>query len=146
MGKPKHDIILISSTDHGRNWNYRGRLLQTKDAKKFSGEHFAGPSLVTEGSRVFLFVTPDQIGRPRTGHRGLVIFEFDDIDRGRLKRNKNGNLVAIRHLKPQLAKGGQSDYHEKNTYGGIVIPQFDIANLPQPWRLFNTREKIIRTR
>lgn len=142
LGKPKHDIILISSRNHGNSWKYLGRLLQPRDAKKFTGDHFTGASLVTEGSRVFLFVTPGQNGRPLTGHRGLVIFEFENINRGQLKRSKNGEPAVIKHLKPELAKGGQSDYHEKNTYGGIVMPQFDLANLPQPWRLFNTRENI----
>jgi hypothetical protein len=49
-------------------------------------------------------------------------------------------------LLPQLASGGQSDYDEHDTYGGIVMPPFDLANLPRPWRIYNTRVWIVEAK
>ncbi|MCQ9206041.1 MAG: hypothetical protein NG737_07005, partial [Omnitrophica bacterium] len=79
----------------------------------------------------------------RSAHLGTVIFEFKDISKGLLKKDKRGIPVPIRHLKPELFRGGQSDYDQANIHGGIIMPESDISNYPRIFRLFNTNQKIL---
>lgn len=108
---------------------------------------FTASSLVEEKGRIFLFVScSGKLSNPRDPeehHDGIDIFEFKDITKARLKRDNNGKLVLIKHIDDNLDKGGQGDYDEQNTYGGIVIPQQDIKYYPEVFQLFSTKQKIV---
>ncbi len=132
------DTVLIASRDHGRTWKYLGTPLRAGEARAFGGDAFTGSSLAVEKKRAFLLVCPEIFGKPLTGHRGTVVFEFEDVARGLLRRDAAGKPIPVRRVAPRLAKGGQADYDERNTAGGMVFPQFDIKHMPRPWRLFNT--------
>ncbi|MHC4916126.1 MAG: hypothetical protein ACYTGB_11620 [Planctomycetota bacterium] len=134
----KPDTILIASRDHGRTWKYLGTPLRAAEAGRFGGEVFTGSSLAVDKGRLFLLVCPEVFGKPMVGHRGTVVFEFEDIAKGLLKRDAAGRPIPVRRVMPKLAKGGQADYDERNTAGGMVFPQFDIKYLPRPWMLFST--------
>ncbi len=138
-------IILIASYDHGKTWRYIGTLLENKDAQKFGAKIFTGSSLVGENGRLFLFATPEDPGRDmaEASNKGVVIFEFEDITNGKLKRDEKGEPIARKYLKPPLGMGGQSDYDEQNTYGGIIMPQMNLTAYPEAFQIFNTKEKII---
>lgn len=140
----KHDILLLASADHGGNWRYAGTLLRSEEAAGFGGDFFTGSSLAVENGRLFLLVCPEKPGRPGEDHRGTVIFEFDDISRGSLLRDAAGQPALVKRIDPILSMGGQSDYDERNSRGGIVMPQFDFGNLPRIFRLFNTGFRILR--
>lgn len=144
LGKNKHDIILISSADHGATWQYVATVLKSEQAARFGANWYTGSSLAEEDGRIFLLVTPEVAGKPMTGHRGTVVFEFNDVARGTLKRDPAGSLTVIRYLKPNLPKGGQSDYDAGNVNGGLVMPQFDIKNLPTAFRLYSTGATLAR--
>ena len=133
-------VFLIASYDHGKTWEYVITLLTPEDARKFGGIYFTGSSLVKEDGRLFLLACPENPA-DTMHHKGTVIFEFEDITRGELKRD-NG-LIVLKYLQPARTSGGQSDYDEQNTYGGIVMPQRDVADYPYVFQIFNTKEKII---
>ena len=139
----KHDIILLASVDHGLSWKYINTLLVAKDAELYEAEGFTGTSLVEEGDRYFLMVCPENFSNYRQGQLGTVIFEFEDISKGLLKKNKRGDPVLVRYLKTEFSKGGQSDYDQSNVNGGIIMPQSDVRDWPRSFRLYNTNQKII---
>ncbi len=151
--KNSFKILLISSKDHGKTWKYLGTLVNQKDAKDFGYLRLVAPSLVEEAGRTFLFLSPF---KPLpVGHDGTYIFEFEDISKSSLKRDKSGRLIVYKYLLPSI-KGdninvGESDYDEHNTYGGIVMPQIDInkgikkKNLAVlDFQIYNTYENIIK--
>ncbi len=141
-GKNKHDVILVASD--GASWKGIGVLLKAELAKNFGADIFSGTSLAIDKGRTFLMVTPQKLSGSfdATGHLGTLVFEFEDIASGQLKQNPDGSPLVIHYLKPQLSKGGQADYDEQNTNGGLVMPQFDERNLPKAFRIFNTGERL----
>ena len=143
----KRKIILVSSRDHGKTWKYVGTLTGYNDVKNSGYLTFTGSSLVEEKGRIFLLVSPSgklsNLRDPEGHHDGIDIFEFEDITKARLKRDNNGKLVLIKHIDDNLQKGGQGDYDERNTYGGIVIPQQDLKYYPEVFQLFGTKQKIV---
>jgi hypothetical protein len=97
----KRRIILVSSTDHGRAWRYNGTLTDYDDASSSGYVVLTGSSLVTEGERAFLLVTPSGakgFGRKNRGHDGTWIIEFEDIARARLQRDAQGNLKDTAYI------------------------------------------------
>jgi len=139
-------IILIASYDHGKTWRYMGTLLKNEDAQRFGAYYFSGSSLVEENGRIFLFASPQDPGRTmaESSTKGVVVFEFEDIRKGKLKKDNNGNLVSVKWIKTTTnLKGGQSDYDEQNSYGGIIMPQLNFTAFPEVFQIFNTKEKII---
>ena len=141
----KRRIVLIASPDGGESWKYVGTLTDFEDAEQFGYRVLTGSSLVKENGRVYLLVTPS--GRKgffvkNRGHDGTLILAFDDITRASLKRDKDGKLIALTHIEPSLHSGGLSDYHEKNTYGGILFSQIDPASGPKVFKAFSTRVRI----
>lgn len=140
-GKNVGKIFLIASEDHGATWKYVNTLLTPEDAQDYDSLYFTGSSLAEEDNRVFLLASPEDPGS-EMHHRGTCIFEFEDITRGTLKQDKNGPVLH-KYLKPTLMSGGQSDYDEQNTCGGIVMPQRDPADYPEVFQIFNTRIRIL---
>lgn len=136
QGKPRFDLILLTSKDHGKSWQYVATPLRAEQAKAYGGDGWTGSSLVEEKGRVYLMVCPERNNRPVDGHLGTVVFEFSDLSRGQLKPS------TVLRLKPDLSKGGQSDYDEQNIHGGIIFPQVDPTNFPRIFRLYRTEKKI----
>lgn len=143
----KRKIVLLASRDHGKTWEYVGTLTDSDDAKKFGYLIFTASSIVKEKGRIFLFVSPSgklsNLRDPEGFHDGIHIFEFEDITKARLKRDNKGKLILVKHIDDPLEKGGQGDYDEQNTYGGIVIPQEDLKYYPKIFQIFSTKEKIV---
>jgi hypothetical protein len=142
-------IVLISSRDHGETWTYAGTLTDYDDALDSRYLVLTGSSLVKEGERVFLLVTPSGakgFGRKNRGHDGTWVIEFEDITRARLKRDAGGNLVVVRKIPVDLNTGGLSDYHEQNIHGGILFPQINIKARPDVFQTYMTRQRIILQR
>ena len=143
----KKKIILVASSDHGKTWKYAGTLTDYNDAKKYGYLTFTASSLVKEKGRIFLLVSPSgklsDLKNPEGHHDGIHIFEFEDITKAKLKRDNKGKLILIKHIDDNLEKGGQGDYDENNTYGGIIIPQQDLKYYPEVFQLFSTNEKIV---
>lgn len=143
LGLNKHDIIMISSADHGRSWKAAGTILTAEEAKQFGATWFTGSSLVAENGRLFLMACPEVAGAGLKAHRGTVVFEFEDIDRARLRRDKAGVPIVIKRLNPERSMGGQSDYDSGNRNGGIIMPQLDMKDAPRAFGLFNTGQTIV---
>ena len=146
----KRKIILISSKDHGKHWGYIGTLTNADDAGQFGYLVFTTSSLARVDNRNYLLVSP--AGRKglfvkNRGHDGTLIFEFDDINRAKLKHDANGQLTVIKKISPSLTTGGESDYDAQNRNGGIVFCQIDLS-VKSPdaefFKIFNTGENIGR--
>ncbi len=144
--RESHRLILISSSDYGKTWDYLGVLLDGNDAKSLDKDYFNfwGAALAEEEGRLFLLVPPI-IKSKKESYRGTFVFEFDDIDKALLKR-EDGRLVPHKYFKcslPRNINSGQADYHKYNTYGGLIMPQVDISTSPINACIFNTKEGII---
>lgn len=140
-GKSAHKLILVSSSDH-KTWDYIGIVLDKRDA---FGDYinFWGAALAEEDGRIFLLISPIH---KRKGYQGTMVFEFEDIDKGKLQRDKNGRIVITKYIKrglPGKLNSGQSDYHKHNTYGGIIMPQADLDSFPKIGQIFSTKQKIV---
>lgn len=146
----KRSIVLIASNDHGESWHYVGKLTNYNDASSLGYLVFTGSSLVREGNRLFLFVSPSGakgLFKKNKAHDGTVIVEIEDITRAKLQRKANGKLVIRKWFKPSLQSGGLSDYDEKNTRGGILFSQINTSNRSKSadfFQVFNTGEYISR--
>ena len=139
-------IVLISSGDHGETWRYSGTLTDHDDASERGYLVLTGSSLVKEGNRLFLLVTPSGakgLGRKNRGHDGTWIVEFEDITPARLKRDAEGRLEFLRKIPVDRDSGGLSDYHEQNTHGGILFPQIDTQAPPDVFQTYMTRQRIV---
>lgn len=126
--KDSSSVFLLSSSNHGRTWKYRGMLADAKDAELLGYKSLTAPSLAEEKGRIFLLLSPFS-PLPRD-HDGTYVFEFEDLSKGKLKRDKDGRLIASKYLEPSVKGGnvnaGESDYDEHNTAGGIIMPQIDM--------------------
>jgi hypothetical protein len=142
----KRKVILTSSPDHGKTWRYADTLTDYDDASGSGYIVLTGSSLVTEGDRVFLLATPSgatAFGRKNRGHDGTRIIAFEDIAHAKLKRDARGKLVVLRKIPIDLHAGGLSDYHEQDTYGGILFPQININARPDVFQTFKTHKRIL---
>ena len=143
----KRKVILISSGDHGHTWRYVGVLANFSDAKKFGYLTLTGSSLVKVKGRLYLFITPSGargLLKKNRGHDGTIIVPFKNIKKARLHRDLSGKLKAVKILKPGKTNGGLSDYHEKNTAGGILFSQINVKSPPQVFTVYSTGVKIRR--
>ena len=137
----KRRIILIASSDHGKNWRFVGTLTNFKDAKAFGYLTFTGSSLVKRGKRVFLLVTPSGargFGKKNRAHDGTFVIEFADIRRTALKRDAKGKLVISKRIKPTSHSGGLSDYHEKNIAGGLLFSEINPTVPPDVFKTYSS--------
>lgn len=139
-------IILVSSRDHGKSWSLVGTLTRFSDAKHLGHRVLTGSSLVKEKGRFFLLATPSGALNPFSkvkGHNGVVVLEFEDLSRGRLKRDARGNLVVHKAWKPTVPHGGGlSDHDEGNRHGGLLFCQFTLKGKPEYFRIFQTGESV----
>jgi|GEM_PF-949257 len=148
IGRQGQKTILLSSQDHGETWKYKGILTFRKDAENLGFNELTSSSLAQEDGRVFLLVSPVKaVKLPRhLQYNGVYIFEFVDISKGILKRDAAGELIVIKYL-PSLSTrsvgGGQSEYNEQNTYGGIIMAQSDINESCERFKIFNTGQDIV---
>jgi hypothetical protein len=146
LGKNIGMIILLSSEDHGKTWNYINTLLQPNHAQRihdFTCDYFTGSSLVEENKRIFLFATPEDVHSKYMHHRGTYIFEFKNLSQGTLQTSEKNLPRVIKYLPLSLISGGQSDYDEQNIHGGIIMPQWNLSAIPELFQIFNTKEPII---
>jgi hypothetical protein len=140
----KRKIILIASADHGNTWKYVGTLTDYADAHALGYLVLTGSSLVKVGPRLFLLATPSGGGlfKKLNRHNGTFVIELTDIARAKLARDASGRLVISQRLEPPLTSGGQADYDEQNTAGGIVFPQINLKARPSFFQIYSTHERI----
>jgi hypothetical protein len=144
MGDGPSTVILLSSLDHGKNWKYVGVLLDRSIASAFGFKKWDGSALVCEKGLAYLMATPQG---NRAMHEGTYIFEFLDINQAALKKDDEGNPLVIKRIQPDpnffsQVGAGQSDYHEFNTYGGIIFPQINLNSPQNAFRFFNTHQGV----
>jgi hypothetical protein len=136
-------VTLVTSSDHGKTWEYIGILIDGNDAFNDYFQ-FSGASLVEENGKIFLFAAP--VIKKKGTFSGTLVFEFEDIDKGLLKRDNSGNTIPHKYFKRSLSgslHAGTADYHKYNTYGGSVMMQADGNYAPAYAQLWNTKETII---
>lgn len=135
--------FLISSNDHGQTWKYNGILTDYNDCYELRYRVFTGSSLVTVNNQNYLLTSPSgSFNKLNKDHDGTYIFKFIDISNAKLERDSNEKLIVYGYLKDTLSSGGQSDYDELNTNGGVMMPQINIKRYPKIFELYNTKELI----
>jgi len=139
-------IFLIASDDYGESWRFVSTLLTKSDARAFGAERYDASSLVQVKGRVFLLASPQRGGLI---HDGTSIFEFEDMSSGTLRR-KDTAPMELAHIPVQTDPirgddrgGGQADYDQHNTAGGVVFHQVDADNRPGAIiQIFNTKRTL----
>lgn len=142
----KRRVILVASRDHGKAWSYTGTLTDGDDAKQLGYFTLTASSLVRSGGKLYLLVTPAgarKLFTKNRRHNGTLVIQFEDITTGRLTRDSKGRLVVARHTKPFLTSGGQADYDEGNSEGGVVFAQFDLKGKPEFFKLYQSRRPLL---
>lgn len=142
----KRKIILISSKDHGATWKYVGTLTDYADASHLGYLVLTASSLVKVGGQYYLFVSPagaKGLFKRNRGHDGTIVVEFTDLSQARLQRDAQGHMVVLKWIKPDLNEGGESDYDEQNTAGGIVFPQINLHAHADYFQIFNTKINLV---
>ena len=117
-------IVLLASKDHAATWRFVSTLVSRKDAQALGYSVLDGSSLAADRGKVFLLASPGTSGLV---HDGTVALEFTSLAKGRLKRKSDGSLLVAAYFPPQRLilsgpGGGQSDYDEHNTEGGLLMP------------------------
>ena len=133
-------IILLRSRDHAKTWEFVRTLTTRDDAKALGYSQFDGSSLAEDHGRFFLLVTP---GSRKLMHDGTLAFEFSSLDQGTLQHDPAGHLAITAYFPLQASilsgpGGGQSDYDEHNTAGGLILPQFNHPAYPRVFQIFST--------
>lgn len=133
-------IFLLASNDFGATWRFVANLLTRSDARRLGAARFDGSSLVEVAGVVFLLATPERNSRQ---HDGTSVFRFVDVATGALER-ADGALVVVSQIDAQARftagnrDGGQADYDEANTRGGVLFPQTTIEYAPRFFQIFQT--------
>ncbi len=75
-------------------------------------------------------------------HDGTLVFEFDDLEAGTLVR-ESGLPVVTSHIParpglPEDRRGGQADFHEANSAGGLLLPSLQVEDFPVFFQVFST--------
>ena len=138
-------MILLSSADHGTTWTFVGDLLTYSDAVQAQYIALTASSLVRVGSTDYLFFSPSgSINGSNKSHDGTWIVEFEDISKAKLKRDDQNQIIVSKKISITKSNGGESDYDEKNTGGGIVFPQLDLTAFPNGlwFQIHNTYQGI----
>lgn len=140
-------IILLASNDHAKTWRYIGVLLDRSDASSLGYRSFDGSSLVKIKERLYMFAAPMTRDRGFTSYNGMMVMEFEDISKSKLKRDSKGVVMVEYYVGPNQSiwsgnGGGTADYDEQNTAGGIVFPQMNMSDSPEIFQLFNTSYNI----
>jgi hypothetical protein len=139
----KRRVILVASPDHGETWKYAGTLTRYEDAEAFGYRVFTGSSLVRSKNRIFALLTPSgAFEKDNKNHDGTYVVEFEDIATAKLKRGPDGKLLVAKTFKRYLDAGGLSDFDERNTAGGLVMSQIDVAARPDIFQTYSTRQQI----
>lgn len=139
-------IILLSSANHGVNWQYVGILTDFSDAVAHGYVTFTASSLVLKDGIPYLLITPSgSINGENKAHDGSYLVKIDDIDKAKVARDDQGKISFLKIIKPTKTRGGQSDYDEKNTGGGVVMSQIDLSDNIRPFKLYDTFESISDT-
>jgi hypothetical protein len=143
----KRRIILVSSSDHGRTWQYTGTLTDSRDAEKAGYLVLTASSLVKQGDKVFFYVTPSGakgLTAQNRRHDGTFLVEFEDITRARLRRDASGALAVLAHVKAFPDAVGQADHDQGNHAGGMIQSHIDLkapsstpkGSMPQFFNLY----------
>ncbi len=137
-------ILVLASDDHGLSWRYAGTPLVEADAAPLGYLGFDGSAIVEDRGRVFLLATPES---PGVLHDGTLAFELASLDPAILVRDMG---VPVIHLAlpaqpglPAERRGGQSDYHEGNTSGGLIQPALQVGELPEMFQFSSTGVRLV---
>lgn len=134
-------IVLLASDDHAASWRYLSTPLTNVHAASLGYLSFDGSAIVEQQGRVFLMVAPES---PGVLHDGTLVFEFDDLAAGTLVAS-GGVPQPLQHIPPASGlppnrRGGQADYHDGNTAGGILQPSLQAGEWPELFQIFATGE------
>lgn len=134
-------IILLSSSDHARSWQYRGALLNAAQIKQY-GDYtkLGGGTLLVEDNKPYLAAV---FGNNDRSGMGTFIFAFDDITKASLQ-TKNNVPKLLRQIKNQSISptnngGGYAAYTDTCNHGVMVS---ELSGIRGTYQIFKTAQKV----
>lgn len=134
-------IVMLYSTDHGRNWRYAGTPLRQQDLAKM-GDYtsLGGASLIQYNDRIFLSAV---LGNKTADGLGAFIIPFDSIVKGTLARDAKGAPIVEKHhprnsIQPSKMGGGYAAYSDFCKQGMIMSEYSDVRD---SFQIFKTWKK-----
>lgn len=137
-------IFLLRSRDHLQSLEYVGTLVDRDDAKKLGDTALDGSALFQKDGNVYMLACAIKSkSRPDLQNNGTYLFAIDDITKAKVRRDSSGAPDVLMRIMPQDLDsgshgGGQGDYDQYNTGGGIVVPQINLGAMPEWAQVFNT--------
>lgn len=119
-------VIMIASPDHGQSWVYLGSPITEHDVSNVGNyTRLAGATLMQQGDNVYLSAV---LGNESTRAVKTYIFEFDNMNKAKLKRKSNNNLEVINEIDYTQSVsgtlgGGFAAYTEACRKGGFFIAE-----------------------
>lgn len=140
-GMMPEKIILLSSKDHAKSWQYRGTVMSTAQIKKY-GDYtkLGGGTLLVENGKLYLAAV---FGNKENNGMGTFIFAFDDIAKASLQLS-DGAPKLLRHIKnqslsPSKNGGGYAAYVDACNHGVMVS---ELSGVRGTYQIFKTAEKV----
>jgi len=137
-------IVLLASSDNGDTWRFVSTLLSPSDIVTMGFESVDGSAIVEDRGRIFLLATPERGG---VLHDGTIAIEFESLALGVLERIDGSPRIHLQvPAQPGLPtdrRGGQADYHEGNTNGGLIQPILQTALYPKFFTFSNTGTRLV---
>lgn len=122
-GRTPDRVVMMASHDHGRTWRYMGTPLTVADAGRVGTyTTLNGATLLRQGGRIYLAAV---FGGSATVSAGTFLFEFEDINKGLIRREKDGKPVLMKQvplssLKPTDLGGGFAAYTDACEKAGLL--------------------------
>lgn len=136
--------VLLASTDHGRTWGYRGKLLSAADAEKAGAyTKYNGASLILHNDKPYLAAV---FGNANVDGLGTFLIPFEEgagLIQAKIQRDENGAPVIVRWVKrqsmePSKSGGGHVAFSDKCDTGLLVSEYSDIRQSFQIFKTYKT--------
>ena len=136
-------VIMISSPDRGRTWQYAGTLLKHDDVAKMGpfSELSGGTLFLRKGALYFATV----FGGEKKSAAGTFILRFEDPATARLAMNPKTGLPAIvKRVPPNSGApsgggGGFATYHDKCGKQGVIVSE--LSGIKRKFQIFNSAKE-----
>lgn len=133
-------IVMIKSSDHGRNWEYVGTPLTSDDVAKMGAfTNLAGGTLLQHEGKPYLAIV---LGDQQVSGKGTYVVPFKDVSQGLLMRGADGAPAVNKHIPlmselPSPAGGGFAT-HSDACKAGVITSEF--SRLQSDFYLFKTNK------
>jgi hypothetical protein len=135
-------IILLASTDHGKNWQYLGTPLRHDDVAKLGNYTVLnGGGLIKSEDQIYFWIVP---GSEKLSAQGAVFMSFDNLAKAVLKADEKGAPEVLTRLKLKALApgkvGGGFPAYVPSCDTGIFSSEY--SEITKGFQIFKTGEKL----